>query len=97
MDRAEEKILSRFDSLDVNGTPIDVICSNYGNRVFLLVTSLNKVGTLVSCLCLPFITRIIWAMSPARNYTRLATSSNRRHLHGEDFIRERRRKNHSVV
>ena len=47
MDRTE-KILSKFESLEVDGTPTEVICSNYGNRVLLLVTNFNKVGTLVS-------------------------------------------------
>ena len=34
--------------VQAGGLQLDVVCSNFGDRVFLLVTNLNKVGTLVS-------------------------------------------------
>lgn len=42
------KVRSKQGLVNVDGVNVDVVCSNFGDTVLLLVTNLNKVGTLVS-------------------------------------------------
>lgn len=35
------------DRITVNGSDIEVVCSNFGDRILLVVSQLNKFGTLV--------------------------------------------------
>ena len=39
---------SKKGTVQVGELQVDVVCSNFGERTFLLVTHLNKIGTLVS-------------------------------------------------
>ena len=40
---------SKQGSVLVGELKLDVVCSYFSDRVFLLITDLNKIGTLVNC------------------------------------------------
>lgn len=40
-------VVSKRGTVEVEGLQLDVVCSSFGDRVFLLVTHLDKIGTLV--------------------------------------------------
>lgn len=44
----EAKVLSKQGTVQAGELQLDVICSYFGDRVFLVVTHLNKIGTLVN-------------------------------------------------
>jgi hypothetical protein len=35
------------DHIQVNDVELDVVCSNFGNRILLILTQLQKIGTMV--------------------------------------------------
>lgn len=47
----KSKVLSKQGTVQVGELQLDVICSYFGDRAFLLITHLNKIGTLVRKKC----------------------------------------------
>lgn len=45
-------VSSKQGTVQVGELQVDVVCSNFGDRSFLLVTHLNKIGTLVCSITL---------------------------------------------
>ncbi len=43
----EKKVVSKQGRVSVGELQLDIVCSYFGDRVFLLITTLNKIGTLV--------------------------------------------------
>lgn len=41
------KVCSKQGTVEIDGLQLDVVCSNFGDRILLVVTELKKIGTLV--------------------------------------------------
>ena len=44
---ALDKVVSKQGKVNAGELELDVVCSYFGDRVFLLITSVGKIGTLV--------------------------------------------------